>query len=413
MIFGNLGILGNGTPPQDFDDFIGNAYERSVCDLYADIALYFLKTKGGFGFLSHKEDTALEKRRPGLASWAPDWTSLDVPANIGFIEQNYTSNIEISIAIRLPALSPVLACIGHVVGVVDSVLPSLPPTCDIRAWQEEAAELEKKWGSSNVRASLVKKGYRRLYKQLCDWFAEHSVDGLSPLPDTSDFDMAMFLADRNSISSEVADSGLSDFARRYLEQLSGSSHSQPVKKQYRNSLREYHRPLALIPWLVIGMTDVTGPGCFPGRKIAVMKDFSFALVPESAQAGDIICRLINSPLPYLLRRKAVDSNCTPKYDLPTGKGPLAALDAKIERFFVEKKKQINGANHLYKEWGDDLESWEGLLVDHKEVKMLFPRLDTSRIEHFNFIGECFLDRRSWVKKWKYAAYHEQFILALH
>jgi hypothetical protein len=408
-------------PPEDFDNFIGNAYERSVCDLYADIALYFLKTKGGFGFLSHKEDTALEKRRPGLASWAPDWTSLDVPADIDLIEYSRANNIEISIAIRLPAVTPVLAYIGHAVGVIDFVLSSLPPTCDIRAWQEEAAELAKE-KDSRVRASLIMKGYQRLYEQLCDWFAEHSVGGLPPLPDIPDFSRALLMAADNPIALEVKLDGLSEFVKRYLKQLNGSSHSQLVKRLYRNSIREYSQQTELIPWLVIGMTDVTGIDCFPGKNIAVMKDSSLALVPESAQAGDIICRLISSPLPYLLRRKTTDSNYTPKYDIPASKVTLAALDAEIAKFFVEKKKQIIGANPLYKEWGDDIKRWtrglsreKGLGAQKKEViKMLFPCLDTSRIEHFNFIGDCFLD---WTKepyeKRKYAMYHEQFIIALH
>jgi hypothetical protein len=214
----------------------------------------------------------------------------------------------------------------------------------------------------------------------------------------------------NSTALEGTFSGFTEFVRRYLKQLNGSSDSQPVTKQYRNSILANDEQTVLIPWLLVGMTDANGPGCFPGKKIAVMKDSSFALVPESAQAGDIICRLIDSPLPYLLRRKTIDSNCTPKYDIPTSKVPLAALDAKIAKFFVEKKSQIKG-----KIWEDFKRMKRRVDYYHRlNVKLLFSHLDTSRIEHFNFIGNCFLDwRRESGKKWDNAVYNEQFILALH
>ena len=39
------------------------------------------------------------------------------------------------------------------------------------------------------------------------------------------------------------------------------------------------------------MTDVTGTVYFPDKWIAVLQDSNFAVVPEVAQAGDVVCRL--------------------------------------------------------------------------------------------------------------------------
>jgi hypothetical protein len=69
MIVAHLGMLGEGKPPADFEAFVGNAHDKSECDLYADVALYFLNSTRCFGYLSHREDVALETRRSGLASW--------------------------------------------------------------------------------------------------------------------------------------------------------------------------------------------------------------------------------------------------------------------------------------------------------------------------------------------------------
>jgi len=76
MIWGHLGILGTNLLSAEllaeFEKFVGKAYEKSTSDLYTGVALYLIKFAGGCRVLSHKEDVALQDRRPGLPSWAPD-----------------------------------------------------------------------------------------------------------------------------------------------------------------------------------------------------------------------------------------------------------------------------------------------------------------------------------------------------
>jgi len=87
--------------------------------------------------------------------------------------------------------------------------------------------------------------------------------------------------------------GLLEFMKRCSKPLDGKRFGNipAVRQKYRNASGQNHFEASLVPWLVIGMTDVTGTGCFPHKRIVVLQDSNFAVVPEVAQAGDVICRI--------------------------------------------------------------------------------------------------------------------------
>ena len=72
MIYAHLGIAS--------DSISGDLgfkvdYNKGCPELFLDIARYFLEKHKDYRILSHVEDVDPLRRRPGLPSWVPDWTS--------------------------------------------------------------------------------------------------------------------------------------------------------------------------------------------------------------------------------------------------------------------------------------------------------------------------------------------------
>jgi hypothetical protein len=125
----------------------------------------------------------------------------------------------------------------------------------------------------------------------------------------------------------------------------------------------------IILYLLLGMTDIDGPGCFSGRlKVARLSNGCLGMVPGTAQVGDIICRFNLVGTTYVLRKTLVTNT---------------ELDTTIVNFFNSKLKVIRESR-----------IWTGQTI------RLFEYLDTSKVEHYNFISECFAELPSnWKDFW--------------
>jgi hypothetical protein len=53
-------------------------YTKSCPELFIDVTRYFLERHRDYRILSHVEDVDPLRRRPGLPSWLPNWTSTKV-----------------------------------------------------------------------------------------------------------------------------------------------------------------------------------------------------------------------------------------------------------------------------------------------------------------------------------------------
>jgi hypothetical protein len=104
----------------------------------------------------------------------------------------------------------------------------------------------------------------------------------------------------------------------YLECQPGS---MPPVNQFGDMIFINMTPI--MPCLLLGMTDIDGPGCFSGRlKVARLSNRCLAMVPGTAQVGDIICRFNLEETTYVLRK-------TPVTDTD--------LDTTVVNFFIDSK----------------------------------------------------------------------------
>jgi hypothetical protein len=141
--------------------------------------------------------------------------------------------------------------------------------------------------------------------------------------------------------------------RTYLECQPGS---MPPVNQFGDMI--FINTTPIMPYLLLGMTDIDGPGCFSGRlKVARLSNRCLAMVPGTAQFGDIIFRFNRDATTYVLRKIPVT---------------YTELDTTIVNFFIDSKLKVIRESRI---WGGATTS-------------LFEYLDTSKVEHYNFISEC-------------------------
>jgi hypothetical protein len=94
------------------------------------------------------------------------------------------------------------------------------------------------------------------------------------------------------------------------------------------------------------------------------------MVPGTAEVGDIICRFNLAATTYVLRRTLVT---------------YTELDTTILDFVTDSKLKVIRESRI----------WEGVTT------RLFASLDTSKVEHYNFISECFAELPSnWKGFWE-------------
>jgi hypothetical protein len=119
--------------------------------------------------------------------------------------------------------------------------------------------------------------------------------------------------------------------------------------------------------LLLGMTDVDDPGRFTGN-IAFLSGGGIGLVPKIAKTGDYICSLPGGT-PAVSRRTYVMRKTT---------SIEVDLDTTISSYFEEEKPE------LLMGWPNEDEGRPRV----PRVKKSLEDLDTSKIEHYNFVGEC-------------------------
>ena len=74
MLFAHTNISRTAEVWEKYRDLIQVDYNKSCLEVYERLAIYFIRQLNDFSILSAVEDVGLESRRPGIVSWAPDWT---------------------------------------------------------------------------------------------------------------------------------------------------------------------------------------------------------------------------------------------------------------------------------------------------------------------------------------------------
>ncbi|TVY73539.1 Heterokaryon incompatibility protein 6 OR allele [Lachnellula suecica] len=322
-IYGHLGILGSNSTDRMLKATVRVDYEQEWPRLYTQVARYIITAREGLGILSHIEDIPLSGRMH-LPSWVPNWN-----------------------------LAQVLGCIGAIGSTIEVVLNTLPPKIDLKSIHVKTK------GSNNNKATLLCENVLAMFY---DWLANQS-----PAIHTNAPIVPSTLKGSHPLYSRVLDFL---FPARNGRSASVNVPIYENKPTFHLRANDFNS----VGYLLRGLTDLSGPGCFPGKRIALLSNGSIALVPLHAEAGDIVCRFNLTPVPYVLRRKS--------------SGIPANLNAEINGYFASKKLDFERKHE------------SGLLTSGKVFNS--PRrienaedpysYDASTVDHFSLIGECFAER---------------------
>ncbi|KAF4636056.1 hypothetical protein G7Y89_g2030 [Cudoniella acicularis] len=245
--------------------------------------------------------------------------------------------------------SQVLGCIGTIDSTIDVVLDSMPPTVDLKAIYKKVKTESRK----PDREGIADMTYQNIYSKFCDWLASQNI-AIRP---------------RSALDARSLRFDDPLYFPIYYSPLSGNLDHFLVPKYEYDPSRE--TKFTTVGYLLCGMTDMDGPGCFPGKKIALLQNDNFALVPMHAEAGDAICRFNSSPVPYVLRRKKTNI--------------AKDLDVCIIERFKDKKVEYEKKHGSDPAWKTEVQYRE---VVHENVVY---GLDISTVEHFSLIGEFFTE----------------------
>lgn len=136
MLYAHLGMHQSGTETQDVEELIGVDYQKSVPEVYTDLALYLLRNQRGLGFLSHVEDKALEDRNPDLPSWVPDWTSPHASPDAQFHFTDHFKMASVDMVHIVLGTPRVLGCVGDVIGQIEFIIEDMPSATQVELLSE-------------------------------------------------------------------------------------------------------------------------------------------------------------------------------------------------------------------------------------------------------------------------------------
>jgi hypothetical protein len=422
MIFAHLGIMGVHSQDDGLRKFIKVDYRRSIAELYADVARYFMDSRNAFAVLSHVEDVAIEQRRAGLPTWVPDWASASVSseAENQLEGPHYTWKYAFHGVFKFPT-GTVLACNGNPVAVIDDILESRPPKVDVEAmFRELNPDVSGNKGSPNEDAEYVmaKAAYFILHDKLRNWLGETNLrpfreqdligDGIM---DESEASQMEFLEDTGYI-----------FALRRLEKFLGRPIMLPqdVRLGYegleraRKANQAAGVPNSLVQYLIVWMMEKDDNERFPGRTVAILKKApgalsmplkNLAMVPRHSRVGDYVCHFgrSDSRTPFILRKlqdststeimsqlpaglERVDHATLPDAGMHSNESPNREREnQEIQEYFAKHPQPQRSSEDYHQGWQTMRPPEMGPLEQHPLVY-----LDTSRIEHYNFVGEGLL-----------------------
>ncbi len=119
MIYAHLGMLRDYESNLELSSLIRVDYNKSLSEVYTNLALYLLRRQQSFDFLLHVENRAVEERNPELPSWVPDWTVADAsPDTENNLRAQTIAGARDEVTHLYFEKLKVLACIGNVLGTI-------------------------------------------------------------------------------------------------------------------------------------------------------------------------------------------------------------------------------------------------------------------------------------------------------
>lgn len=375
MIYAHLGMLGGTDVEGDIiEKHLSVDYGKSVGEVYTDAALYFIKSRGGFGILSHVEDVAPECRRQGLPSWVPDWTSAQVPPDVDTHSKEYRPLSDFSLLHTSISTAGVLGSVGYVIGVIKSVKEDFPPIFDLKTMKDSTPKnfVQINPGGMTIKVAKDFKSIDQvLLAHLQAWLGEGFQQ---PLTEVRFGGNSRCISPTGSVRVVHGDGRIDN---TQVNVLLESRESLPRVLPMTNTPKVWDdNRYWTLGYLLMGMLDIPGADerLFPGRKIAFLEDGSLAFVPKFATVGDTICRFNASPVTFVLRNFETDTELRLENE--------QELDAEILEFFIKNKTMAV----KYKDQNATAD--KAPLFDGKE---LVKGLDTAKVNHFMFLGECIHD----------------------
>lgn len=373
MIYAHLGMLG-GKDNEDclLEKLIQVDYSKSIGEVYTNAALYFIESSGGFGILSHIEDLSLDCRRQGIPSWVSDWTSAQVSPDANTHSVEHWRQSDFSLLYTTFKTGKVLGSIRRVVGIIASIRDDMPPVFDLQTIRDSlppepdiplpcfgGKEFQQEYLKGKKNVTLV---IGVLLEHLQNWFREQCQLPLQRMGNGGSV-----WVENGNLKSKCDVLILLDSSKPFGRVLPKTNVS------FSSRENSYHT----FSYLIMGMLDATGLGCFSGRKIGFLTNGSLVFVPKFATIGDTICRSYDGHITFVLRK------LEPKGELWLENQDK--LDIEILEFFTKNKEMaMLEKNQDNKNTKDDKKQF----LSGKE---LFRELDTSRVDHFQFIGECVYD----------------------
>jgi hypothetical protein len=293
MIYAHLGIAS--------DSISGNLgfkvdYSKGCAELFLDIARYFLEKHTDYRILSHVEDVDPLRRRPGLPSWVPDWTSNKVhdlrenspPRG----DRGYRTSAKFSFLLSAEGKYQ-LACTGTVFGEIHTVGTNLLGFAHLGS-----AEIRKSWAillANSVHRPKISDDEERSYEK----FFKKRRESFEVIVN----EVAKVAGFQGSLSFRT---GLNHYEHEWsegLERMLISIEKEEIKLH----------PTALasaVPFHFFRHGSnfdfhPSDPGklqVLEGRRLCVKQiTDNIALVPESTQTGDIICGFDGESRMFVLR----------------------------------------------------------------------------------------------------------------
>ncbi|KAH9213670.1 heterokaryon incompatibility protein-domain-containing protein [Leptodontidium sp. 2 PMI_412] len=323
MVYAHLGLLGSRRDSTGHRNlFVDVNYGKSIREVYVDVAVSFLHSRSRLDILSHVEDVLLELRRKHLPSWVPDWTSphVSVPTSIRSTTVEGTGD-----ALLILQDAGILACTGSIDGMVEFIRDDMPPLIDLRVLLQQVMSGFPE--GTSVSEAIGLRVYNHLYYYLQQWMgSENKYLPLMPTSRTHHRAGEFILGRLKAISNPELQSGHTTL---------------PVVEPYRRHQDTTYYNSEVINYLILGMTDLHGPGCFPGKRMAFLDNGGIALVPHSTRVGDILCTLDDNYGPYVARKTTdikVSDSPQPSSNLPNiHDSGLEGLDAKVISFFTKSR----------------------------------------------------------------------------
>ncbi|PMD61290.1 HET-domain-containing protein [Hyaloscypha bicolor E] len=292
-----------------YRDLIQADYSKDCSQVYEEVARYLFENQSDFSIFSLAEDVELGKRRPGMASWAPDWTVplpgppwTTIPEYLGtaglyFVQDAYNINhVRRKWSVPRQAthgwLGSTFVCVGAKASPVNTMSAeiSLPfrgfniaqffkdRQIDDKTYEELWSKVDQELGPG-------------ILPPLCCAFDTRLSNPLDSLKN------ATLSSQRHAAFRTNIAKSLEIYTARFLPSTGSDLYTG---QGYRSAKTD-----PIIALLVYDTLDPEPTSVLQGRRLTSLLDGRPALVPASTRAGDIVVCLAGSTIPYVLRPRSV------------------------------------------------------------------------------------------------------------